>query len=126
MHNKNKIKQLAKNNCACYLGDKHGISNYCCLRDGSCVFFKQDNPLPCCKYFEDGVLPTDEKLERDYKSERNMAVEMKAAKPKVSCQKCGDMFSANSNRQSYCEKCREKTRKESIKLRVRKFRQKQG
>ncbi len=124
MHNKNKIKQLIKHNCASYLGDKHGISNYCCWKDGSCVFFKQDDQLPSCPYFEDGVLPTDEKLERDYKSERNMDTEVKTAKPKVKCKKCGDPFSANSNRQAYCEQCREKTRKENIRLRVRKLRQK--
>jgi hypothetical protein len=93
MQNKNKIKQLVKNNCASYLGDKHGISNYCCWKDGSCVFFKQDNQLPSCLYFEKGVLPMDEKLERDYKLERNMdVVEGRVAKPKVNCKKCGDTF----------------------------------
>jgi hypothetical protein len=89
MQNKNKMKQLVKNNCACYFGDRHGISNYCCWKDGSCTFFDQDNPIPSCRYFENGVLPTDEKLERDYKLERNMHVERQIAKPKVSCKKCG-------------------------------------
>lgn len=126
MHHKNKIKQLVKNSCACYLGDKHGISNYCCLKDGSCVFFGQDDPLPCCRYFENGVLPTDEKLERVYKSERNVEVEYKAAKPKVNCQKCGEIFSANSNRQKFCEKCRKKNHNEKSKLRMRLMRQKQA
>lgn len=126
MQNKNKIKQLVKNNCASYLGDKYGISNYCCMKDGSCVFFKQDDQLPTCRYYENGVLPIDEKLEFEYKSERNMHVEMKTAKPKVNCKKCGATFEVNSNRQTCCEKCREKTRKENTRLRVRKFRQKQG
>lgn len=126
MQNKNKIKQLVKNNCACYLGDKHGISNYCCWKDGSCEFFGQEEPLPHCGYFENGVLPTDDKLEREYKSERSMDVERKTAKPKVNCQKCGETFSANSNRQKFCEKCREKNAKEKTKLRMRKMRQKQA
>lgn len=68
----------------------------------------------------------DEKLEREYKLERNMDVERQIAKPKVNCKKCGTTFEANSNRQTCCEKCRDKTRKESTRLRVRKFRQKQG
>lgn len=123
MQNKNKIKQLVKSNCASYLGDKHGISNYCCWKDGSCVFFDNENPLPSCPYFENGVLPTDEKLEREYKLERNMHVEHKVAKPKVNCKKCGTHFEANSNRQLYCEKCQKQNAKENIKLRVRKLRQ---
>lgn len=126
MQNRNKIKQLVKNNCASYLGDKYGISNYCCWKDGSCVFFGQDDLLPSCRYFENGVLPMDEKLEREYKMERNMEVEFKVAKSKVNCKKCGTIFEANSNRQTCCEKCREKARKENTRLRVRKFREKQG
>jgi Zn finger protein HypA/HybF involved in hydrogenase expression len=54
-----------------------------------------------------------------------MDVEIKAAKPKVICQKCGDTFSANSNRQSYCEKCKQRNRKEKSKLRMREMRQRQ-
>lgn len=126
MQNKNKIKQLIKNNCACYLGDKHGISNYCGLQDSSCALFDQDNPIPSCRYFENGVLPTDQKLEREYKLERNMDVESRIAKPKVKCKKCGTTFEANSNRQSYCEKCKKQNAKEKIKLRVRKLRQKEA
>ncbi|MDQ0497014.1 hypothetical protein [Paenibacillus brasilensis] len=123
MQNKNRFKRLVKNNCACYLGVKHGISNYCCLQDGPCVFFGQDDPLPHCTYFENGVLP---KLEREYKSERDVETKPKTAKPRVNCTRCGGTFSANSNRQKYCEKCRGKARKENIRIRVRKFRQKDG
>ncbi len=126
MQNKNSIKRLMKNNCACYLGAKHGIQNYCCLQDGPCVFFAQDDSLPRCSYFEKGVLPIDEKLEREYTSERNMETEPKTAKPRVNCTRCGGTFSANSNRQKCCEKCRGRARKESIRIRVRKFRQKDG
>jgi hypothetical protein len=126
MQNKNRFKRLVKNSCAGYLGTKHGISNYCCLQDGPCVFFAQDDSLPRCSYFEHGVLPMDEKLEREYKSERNVETEPKTAKPRVNCTRCGETFSANSNRQKCCEKCRGKARKENIRIRVRKFRQKDG
>jgi hypothetical protein len=126
MKNKNKIKQLVKHNCASYLGDKHDISNYCCWKDGSCVFFSQENTIPRCSYFENGVLPADEKLELEYKLERNMDVERLIAKPKVNCKKCGTTFEANSNRQSYCEKCKQKNRNEKSKLWMRLIRKKQA
>jgi hypothetical protein len=125
MQNKRKIKQLVKSNCASYLGDKHGISNYCCWKDGSCVFFDNENPLPSCRYFGNGVLPTDEKLEREYKLERNMAVERQITKPKVKCKKCGISFEVNSNRQHYCEECKKKNRNDKSKLWMRQIRQKQ-
>ncbi|KJD42432.1 hypothetical protein [Paenibacillus terrae] len=126
MQNKNKIKRLVKNNCAGYLGTKHGISNYCCLQDGPCVFFAQDDGLSRCTYFENGVLPMDEKLEREYKSERNVKTEPKTAQPRVNCQKCKATFSANSNRQKYCEKCKDKNANEKSKLRMRQMRKKQA
>lgn len=122
MRNKNRFKLLVKNNCACYLGAKHGITNYCCLQDGPCVIFAQDDGLPRCTYFENGVLPIDKKLEREYKSERNVETEPKTAKPRVNCQKCKVTFSANSNRQKYCEKCRDKNKNEKSKLRMRQMR----
>ncbi|MFK4304719.1 hypothetical protein ABH892_004886 [Paenibacillus sp. RC254] len=126
MHNKNRIKRLVKNSCAGYLGAKHGIPNYCCLQDGPCVFFAQDDDLPRCSYFENGVLPIDEKLEREYKSERNVEVGFNTAKPRVNCQKCKATFSANSNRQKYCEKCKDKNANEKSKLRMRQMRKKQA
>ncbi|MBE0340936.1 hypothetical protein E4V51_06590 [Paenibacillus sp. 28ISP30-2] len=126
MQNKNSIKRLVKNNCAGYLGTKHGISNYCCLQDGPCVFFAQDDSLPHCTYFENGVLPIDEQLEREYKSERNVETEPKTAKPRVNCTRCGGTFSANSNRQKCCEKCRGKNVNEKTKLRMRQMRKKQA
>lgn len=125
LKNKNKIKRLVKNNCACFLGDKQGISNYCCFQDGSCVFFNQDDSIPSCSYFENGILPIDEQLEYDYKLERNMEVENRTIKPKVKCKSCGDTFAANSNRQMYCEKCKQYNEKQKVKLRMRKMRKKE-
>lgn len=120
---KNKLKRLIKNNCACYLGDKHGISHYCCSVDGICVFFNQEDAS--CSYFENGVLPLDEQLEFEYKLERNMEVIRKAPKPRVKCKSCGDMFFASSNRQMYCDKCKEQNEKQKSKLRMRKMRKKE-
>lgn len=126
MQNKNKIKRLIKNTCACYLGDKNGVLNYCCLNDRPCVFFNSDDPLPRCGYFENGVLPTDKKLEREYLIERNEQVESQAAQPKVKCQRCGETCPVTSNRQKYCERCRKWNEKEKSKIRMRKKRQKGG
>ncbi|KJD42401.1 hypothetical protein QD47_28445 [Paenibacillus terrae] len=126
MQNKNRIKRLVKNSCACYLGTKHGIPNYCCLQDGPCVFFAQEDAPLRCTYFENGVLPIDEKLEREYTSERNIESEFKTAQPRVNCQKCKATFSANSNRQKYCDKCRDKNANEKTKLRMRQMRKKQA
>ncbi|MFK4345224.1 hypothetical protein ABH894_005477 [Paenibacillus sp. RC62] len=126
MQNKNSVKRLVKNNCACYLGAKHGIPNYCCLQDSPCVFFAQYDSLPRCTYFENGVLPMDEKLVQEYKSDRNVEIGFNTAKPRVNCQKCGKTFSANSNRQKYCEKCRGKNANEKTKFRMRQMRKKQA
>lgn len=126
MQNKNKLKRLVKNNCACYLGAKRGIPNYCCLQDGPCAFFSQNDDLPRCTYFEQGVLPVDEKLERKYTSERNVESEFKTVKLRVNCTRCGRTFSANSNRQKYCEKCRGKNANEKTKFRMRQMRKKQA
>lgn len=126
MQNKNRFKRLIKDNCACHLGAKHGIPNYCCSQDGPCVFFSQDDALPRCTYFENGVLPIDEKLERKYTSERNVESEFKTVKLRVNCTRCEGTFSANSNRQKYCEKCRDKNANEKTKLRMRQMRKKQA
>ncbi|MNW44102.1 hypothetical protein D3C74_213220 [compost metagenome] len=126
MQNKNTIKRLVKNNCACYLGAKHSIPNYCCLQDSPCVFFAQYDSLPRCTYFENGVLPMDEKLVQEYKSDRNVEIGFNTAKPRVNCKKCGKTFSANSNRQKYCEKSRGKNANEKTKFRMRQMRKKQA
>lgn len=66
----------------------------------------------------------DEQLEYEYKTDRNMEVEVKKNKSKVKCRSCGDTFSANSNRQIYCDKCKGQNEKQKAKLRMRKTRKK--
>lgn len=92
------------------------------MKDDTCVFFKQEDNMPSCTYFKDAILPINEQLEYDYKVERNMEVEGKINKPKVKCKSCGNLFSANSNRQMYCEKCKQYNEKQKAKLRMRKMR----
>jgi hypothetical protein len=48
-------------------------------------FFDNSDPLPNCRYNENGVLPTDQKLEREYKLDHNMEVNRQVAKPRLRC-----------------------------------------
>ncbi len=120
MKNINKIKSLIKEECAGYVTGF--VNNYCCNRDGVCLFF-EDTDLPRCQYFEGWVLPLEEDLERQYRIERKMnAVIGRTAKPKVKCERCGELFDANSNRQKYCDKCRKATQREQARERQNKYR----
>ena len=123
MKNINKIKSLIKTECDGYLSEQCSTNHYCCNRDGVCLFFEENIEMPRCKHFEDGVLPLKEDLERQYRIERKLnAVIGRTAKPKVKCERCGELFEANSNRQHYCEKCRKIVKKEQARLSMQKKR----
>ena len=122
MQNKNKIKRLIKSQCACFLGERNDLTNYCCLADDTCEFFNQENELPSCEYFKNQVLPMEQNLAHDYKKERNMEVEENDHRLRRKCESCGDRFFVCSNRQLYCEKCKADNEKEKAKLRMRKMR----
>jgi len=125
LKNINKTKSLIKNECAGYLSDQCSINHYCCNKDGVCLFFEDNTEIPRCKYFEEGVLPLDEDLERQYRIERKMNIVMNIkAKTKVKCERCEESFEANSNRQHYCEKCRKIVKKEQARLSMEKKRNK--
>ncbi|MDD4564243.1 MAG: hypothetical protein PHE79_01960 [Eubacteriales bacterium] len=121
MKNINRIKSLIKEECAGYVTGF--VNNYCCNHDEACLYFGEGDMLRC-KYFEEGVLPLEEDLERQYRQEHNMGAAVgRKAKPKVKCERCGELFDANSNRQHYCEKCqkivrREQSRERQYRLRV--------
>ena len=121
MKNVNRIKRLVKSDCAGYFSG----NDYCCSKDGTCVFFEETEQLPCCIYFEEGVLPLDVDLEFEYSQERQTDVSKnRKAKPIVKCQRCFMAFDANSNRQHYCENCKKINNREKAKLRKRKSREK--
>ena len=125
MKNINKIKGLIKSQCAGYFPEQSSIHNYCCSVDGACLFFRDNEEIPCCKYFEEGVLPLDEDLEREYRQERQMEVcKNKSVKTNTKCQRCNTYFEAGSNRQIYCEKCRKIIKKEQARNRQQKLRAK--
>jgi len=119
--NINKIKSLIKESCAGYFAE----NNYCCSRDGSCIFFRSNEGLFGCKYFEDGVLPLEKDLEYEYRQEHMMAVVHKIpVKTNVKCSRCNQYFKAVSNRQSYCETCKKIVKREQAKLSMQKKRDK--
>lgn len=121
MKNINRIKRLVKSDCAGYFTE----NNYCCSKDGVCVFFRETEQLPCCRYFEEGVLPLDEDLEYEYRQERQMAVVHKTpVKTNVKCSRCKLYFKAGSNRQNYCEKCKKIVKREQARLSMQKKRNK--
>lgn len=116
----NKVKKLIKNECAGYYYE----NDYCCSKDGTCVFFRETDKLIKCKYFEEGVLPLDVDLEYEYRVERKMNVGNKTSvKTNIKCNRCNLFFEANSNRQVYCEKCKKIINREKIKERVKKLRE---
>jgi len=125
MKNINRTKSLIKKECAGYLSQQYSIKNYCCSNDGVCIFYIDSKVLPNCKYFEEGVLPLNAALEIDYLREHNMELPInRKAKSKVKCEKCGESFDANSNRQKHCEKCRKIVKKEQARERQSKLRDK--
>lgn len=125
MKNINRIKKLIKNQCAGYFDKQSAIHNYCSSKDGSCVFFGDNEELPACRYFEEGVLPLDTGLEFEYRQEHKMGISQnRQAKPKVKCERCETSFDANSNRQKCCEKCRKIIKREKDRNRQQKVRAK--
>ena len=122
MKNINKIKSLIKEECAGYVTGF--VNNYCCNHDEVCLFFGEAD-MPRCKYFEEGVLPLEDELEKQYRQEHNMGVAIgRKAKPKIKCERCGTSFDANSNRHKLCEKCKKIVRREQARERQNKLRAK--
>lgn len=102
-----KVKQLVR---AC--------ANYA---DGDCLLLDNDCFCPCvqeislslcCKYFENSVLPLDNKL---YASLKNHSRKKK-------CAACGEYFIPASNRAKYCPGCSERAKKSRAAERKRKQR----
>ena len=121
MKNINRIKNLIKRDCAGYYTE----NNYCCSKDGTCVFFEDNEQLPNCKYFEVGVLPLNADLEFEYRLEHKMAVVHKIpVKTNSKCGRCNLYFEAASNRQNYCEKCKKIVKREQSRLSMQKKRNK--
>lgn len=67
-----KVRALAARECVNFTAAwEDGRRNFCLVRDGACVFFGGRGNG--CRWFEEGVLPLDRKLESEYWDARETA-----------------------------------------------------
>lgn len=90
------IQQHVKSKCASYAGNGR------CLLDKPCPFFDEGNESARCIYYENGVLPEDDKLKARYWARFGLAYWGDNIK---TCDECAEGFAANSNAQKYCKDC---------------------
>ncbi|WP_081561988.1 cysteine-rich VLP protein [Clostridium formicaceticum] len=123
---KKEITSLIKRECANYDSQFCGINHYCCMVDTTCIFFRENQEVGRCKYFEKGVLPLEDDLESGYRiyhsKDQGSTTSSKPAKPRIKCERCGTYVKANSNRQRYCDSCKKHSDKEKARLRKQKSR----
>lgn len=106
--NRDVEKHVAKQ-CATYAGKGQ------CLIDRPCPFFENvDNERARCFYYENGVLPTDDKLQARYWAR----FEHKDEGNKV-CKRCDFRFKATDKREQYCTDCKGKQKREKARDRKR-------
>lgn len=109
----NKIKELIKKHCANYV-------------DGQCILLDTNCPqMGCmysvlCKYFINSVLPLDKEL---YKELLPDAEETSGIYNKI-CKQCNNHFTTDKKQEQYCDKCKDKVKKEKARLRKQKQREK--
>lgn len=112
---KDDIKQHIEDNCANYAGDGQ------CLLDRRCPFFDGDNEsLPRCVYYENAVLPGDDKLKSRYWQSFGLAYWGESSKV---CKQCEGVFSPEDKREQYCNECKAVRRQQADKERKRSQRQ---
>lgn len=128
MKNINKIKRLIKKNCMNYFSECGDDNHYCCNIDGVCIYFGNVDNLRC-HYFEQGVLPIEAVLEKEYYLELNIKSyneKIEKPKPRIKCKGCGKNIEANSNRQRYCERCKKNIKREQARTSMKKSRDKRA
>lgn len=110
---KDDVKKLVENNCATYAGEGK------CYLDRQCPYFSGNEGLPRCSYFENCVLPGDEKLLAQYWNSFGSVDSSDS-----SCERCDKWFHKTSNRQVYCESCSQIVALDKKRARDRKYREK--
>jgi len=109
----NKVKELIKKHCANY------IYGQCILLDTNCP------QMGCmysvlCKYFINSVLPLNKDLHKELLPD---AEETSGLYNKV-CKLCNKKFTSDKKQEQYCDKCKDKVKKEKARLRKQKQREK--
>jgi len=95
------IKILIKQECANFNYD----DNSCYPLGEICRFYDENNNLPRCKYFENGVLPLESDLEYQYREERKMSLIGFQIQEYI-CERCKKTFTRTSEDQKYCKICK--------------------
>ena len=107
-----KVKKLVKELCANYdLTGPTGTKNWCWPRDTVRRFFTDTDPERC-RYFEEGVLPTEPSLQIEYSSYfgagKVSQSEQAGPGPVITnwrqC-RCGKTFTGNLTWQLLCDEC---------------------
>lgn len=105
-----------ENTCATYAGGGR------CLLDRPCPFFNVDNAGARCLYYENAVLPEDDRLFTKYWARFGLAYWDDGAHAKP-CNNCGNNFDASdSPKRQYCDTCRDELAREARNRRTREYR----
>jgi len=115
------LRNHVEKNCATYAG-----AGNCLLQskaDGchTCPFFEEGNEQARCLYFENAVLPTDDKLKARYWNRFGLEY---WESQKV-CKRCENPFEASDQREQYSSECKAEQRKEKARIRKREQRKKE-
>lgn len=113
-----RLARLARQNCANFEGGECLI-----MPGGQCVLEIEADRLAAnvCPYFMQAVLPADPALNDEYLNYFPRGYPLKREKsglPDV-CERCGNRYKRTSNRQKYCDRCRDEVRREQAKRRMR-------
>ncbi|WP_054949206.1 cysteine-rich VLP protein [Numidum massiliense] len=115
------LRRHARLYCACFDLDTR---DECLLEKGegcTCAYFRDEGGR--CAYFERAVLPINPRLNEIYR--RSVIGHDDGMGNAGTCANCGAAYARRSNRQKYCESCRDGAAKDRTKLRVRDYRQRQ-
>ncbi|GGJ49629.1 cysteine-rich VLP protein [Virgibacillus salexigens] len=116
---KDDVKKQVETSCATYAGNGH------CHLDRPCPFFNSNEiELSRCNYFENAVLPANEKLNARYWQSFGIAYWGELTKV---CKRCENTFNpGDQKRRQYCDECRVIQRKEKRNKRMREYRKNTG
>ncbi|GGH85141.1 hypothetical protein JOD43_003909 [Pullulanibacillus pueri] len=115
---KNDLQKHVESHCATYNRDGkcHLETSPGC---NQCPFFREGDGFGRCAYFENAVLPADDKLKARYWQAFGAAYW--GDKPNAVCKRCEQPYERKSNRQVYCESCAAQVRAENKAARNRRY-----
>ena len=122
----NKVHRLAKGTCANHTGEDGCRETI----HGKCVLsFNADRVTGnVCPYFMKSVGPSEPGLFHEYLEHFPTGYPLKPDKTEFpdKCEKCFQRYKRTSNRQKYCERCRDDVKREQSKARMKEKRRKKS